>query len=79
MSDWVSEMFPGDGFVIPDDAERDRADGVIAEWSVRWGEQPFTIDRVHPQVSDEGFANAMAGEPTNRAYMRSKLRRWWAK
>lgn len=65
MDDEFNTMFPGDGLQVPSDDERDRADAVIAEWSARWDEKPFTIAR-HIQ-----------GCPTNRAYLRSKLRRWW--
>lgn len=75
----VADLFPGDGFEYPSDDERDRADQLLAEWAQRWGEPVITVPRVHPDVSDEGFANYLAGQPTNRAYMRSKLRRWFAK
>lgn len=75
----ITELFPGDLFEVPSDEERDRADALIAEWAERWKEEPITIPRVHPDVTDEGFANHLAGRPTNRAYMRSKLRRWWKK
>lgn len=77
--DWVSGMFPGPGLELPDDAERDRADELIAEWSQRWGEAPCVVARVHPDVTGEGFANYLAGSPTNRAYLRAQLRRWWAR
>jgi len=69
--DWVSLMFPGNGFAIPDTAERDRADELIAEWSLRLGEKAIKINRV--------VCFADANYPTNRAYMRAKLRGWWAK
>lgn len=77
MSDtsWVYVEFPGDAEEIPSDAERDRADALIATWSGRWRETPFTIDRVHPPNDD--WDSALAGQPTNRAYLRSRLRRWW--
>lgn len=75
--DWVSKAFPGDPLEHPTDAERDRADGVIAWWSERWKEEPHVIDRTHPVTTDEGYANTLCGLPTNRAYMRARLRRWW--
>jgi len=65
---WVEQMFPGDGLELPSDEERDHADRIITEWSLRWNEDVFTIDRrrgTHP------------GMPTNRAFLRSRLRRWW--
>lgn len=79
MSDWITDMFPGDGMLHPTGAERDRADALLAEWAKRWGEPVQTIPRTHPEVSDEGFANYLCGYPTNRAYLRSRIRRWWAK
>lgn len=71
--DWADSMFPGEGLEIPDADERDRADGVILETETRWGtpEKAFKIDRV------QKFEKA--DQPTNRAYMRARLRRWWAK
>lgn len=77
--DWVSKAFPGDGLELPTDEERDRADQLIDFWNERWNEREPHPERTHPDVSDEGFANYLAGTPTNRAYMRSRLRRWWAK
>lgn len=63
---WTLDMFPGDGLEIPTDAERDRADAIIAKWAGRWGEGVVTIDRRHPD-----------GAVTNRAFIRSRLWRWW--
>lgn len=77
--DWVSESFPGDGLQLPSDEERDRADRMIDEFNERWNEKHPHPERRHPDVTDEGFGNYLAGTPTNRAYMRSRLRRWWAK
>jgi hypothetical protein len=87
--DWVDEMFPGDGLELPTDAERDAANHLIAQWNRRWealygapeAAHPahLPVPRVHPDTSDEGFANYLAGTPTNRAYLRSRLRRWWRK
>lgn len=76
---WVMDLFPGDAFDIPSDEERDRADNVLREWAIRWNEEPETIPRTHPETTDEGYANALCGEPTNRAYLRSRLRRWWGR
>lgn len=75
--DWVDIMFPGDGLQYPTDEERDRADALVARWSQGWGEQVDVIPRAHPDVTDEGFGNYLAGTPTNRAYLRAWLRRWW--
>lgn len=80
--DWVAAMFPGDPLELPADAERDKADHLIEQWSKCWSEEPFAIARIlvpreHPDTSEEGYANALAGTPTNRAYLRSQLRRWW--
>lgn len=75
MSDWVNEMFPGDGLALPSDEERDRADAIIAEWAARWQEEPVQIARRHRRNA----AGYCAGRPTNRAYLRAQLRRWWAK
>jgi hypothetical protein len=79
MSDtgWVYIQFPGNGNEIPNDAERDRADEIIAMWSGRWHEDAITIARVYPASDDEN--SALAGQPTNRAYLRSRLRRWWVR
>lgn len=76
-TDWAHDMFPGDPFTIPSNDVRDAADAVIRRFSEQWGEEPITIARVHPDVTSEGFANPLAGEPTNLAYVRSRLRRWW--
>lgn len=64
-NDWVTDMFPGDGLEIPTDDERDRADALIAEWSTRWAEASRTIPR------------SLHGRPSNRAFLRSRLRLWW--
>lgn len=78
-TDWVSEMFPGDGLQHPTDEERDRADEVLVDWNGRWHESHPPVPRTHPDVTAEGFANYLAGTPTNRAYVRAYLRRWWRK
>jgi hypothetical protein len=77
--DWASRMFPGDGTGCPTDAERQRADDLIAYWNQVWQENHLPIPRIHPEASDEGYASYLAGMPTNRAYLRSQLRRWWAR
>lgn len=77
--DWVFDMFPGDGLQLPSDKERDRADEILATWDGRWHESHPPVPRTHPQKTDEGFANPLAGVPTNRSYMRAYLRRWWRK
>lgn len=77
MSDWVDEMFSGPGLELPTDEERGRADALVAEWAERWGEEARTVPRRHPDVTAEGFANYLAGAPTNRAFLRAQLRRWW--
>jgi hypothetical protein len=79
MSDDVTEAFPGDALAFPSDAERDRADEMIAKYSKQWRESHPPVPRVHPDTTDEGFANTLAGTPTNRAYLRAYLRRWWRK
>jgi hypothetical protein len=77
--DWVSRMFPGDGAGCPTDEERQHADDLIATWNQKWGEKHPSVPRIHPESSDDSCANYLAGKPTNRAYLRSQLRRWWAK
>ena len=72
-ADWVANAFPGDGLQVPTDVERDYADGMLAEWCTRWGEPVRTVARVHPETAERG----LAGTPTNRAYLRSQIRRWW--
>lgn len=66
--DWTQDMFPGDGLEIPSDDERDRADALIAEWAQRWQEAPRTVARRHSDTN----------APTNRAFLRAQLKRWWA-
>jgi hypothetical protein len=61
MSDWINDLFPGDGLEIPTDAERDRADEVAGT----------KIARRHEGVSMPYFADPR----TNRAFMRSQIRR----
>jgi hypothetical protein len=79
----VAEAFPGDVLAFPSDAERDRADEMIAKYNTAWREshppvpRVHHVPRVHPDTTDEGFANTLAGTPTNRAYLRAYLRRWW--
>lgn len=75
----ISDLFPGPGLELPTDEERDRADALLAEWAYRWNEPVTTVPRAHPDTSDEGYANYLAGIPTNRAYLRSRLRRWFRK
>lgn len=64
-SDWVGEMFPGHGFDIVDADELIRANEIILLHSVRWGEEPFTIEPEHDGIK------------TNRAWLRTRLHRWW--
>jgi hypothetical protein len=78
-TDWVSHAFPGDPFQQPSTEERDHADGIIADANTQWGESHRLIARTHPDVGDEGFGNYLAGMPTNRAYLRAQLRRWWGR
>jgi hypothetical protein len=78
-TEWVRDQFPGDGLEIPDDMERARADETVARFNKQWGESRPPIPRTHPDVTAEGYANPMAGQPTNRAYLRTQLRRWWAR
>jgi hypothetical protein len=73
-TEWVNQAFPGDPLELPSDEERDRADDMVAEWNRRWGESHPPVPRIHPDVTAEGFANYLAGTPTNRAYLRSQLR-----
>lgn len=77
MSDEFDRAFPGDGLELPSDEERDRADAMIARFNLQQGEQHPPVARVHPDVTGEGYASYLAGVPTNRAYLRSQLRRWW--
>jgi hypothetical protein len=67
-TEWVDRTFPGEGAEIPTDDERDRANAIIATWSTQWGERWTAIPSMDP-----------SGRPTNRAFIRSKLRRWWMK
>lgn len=72
--DWTVDMFPGAGEEIPSDEERDKADKLIADWAKVWREEVVTIDRVHPAVAG---GSPWEGKPTNRAFLRSRVRRWW--
>lgn len=80
-NDWVHRMFPGPGDELPTDQERDAADKVVAEWAAKWGEPGRTIARERTvQVSQwatGGRQDTPCTVPTNRAYMRAQLRRWW--
>jgi len=78
-TEWADKEFPGEGLELPTDAERQRADDIVAEWNQRWSEHHPPIARVHPDIGEEGLANYVAGTPTNRAYLRAQLRRWWRK
>lgn len=74
----IAYLFPGDGLAIPDDSERDRADALLAEWAARWGQVYTGIARQHPPAIRVGlFASGLAGLPTNRAFMRAQLRRFF--
>lgn len=74
----ISTLFPGDPLEIPDDAERDRADALLSEWASRWGEVYTSIARVHPPAIRTGlFSSGLQGLPTNRAFVRAQLRRWF--
>lgn len=75
----ITDLFPGPALELPTDKERDQADALLAEWAQRWNEPATTVHRTHPDVTDEGYANYLAGLPTNRAYLRSQLRRWFRK
>lgn len=77
MSDWVDENFPGDGHEIPADTEWDRVDALIAERASFLGVSPVAIYRKYPLSDLCRVANAVAGQPTNRDFLRSQLRRWW--
>ena len=81
--DWIEELFPGEGTQLPADDERDRADALLREWAERWGEHPRTVARTRP-VSVGRWVDGKPGAetyqvPTNRAFLRSQIRRWWAK
>lgn len=69
--DGIEKLFPGDGLEIPDDDERDRADVLLAQWAARWNEPVVTVARVRMTPT--------LAIPTNRAFLRSRLRRWFAK
>jgi hypothetical protein len=74
----IADVFPGPGLEIPSDAERDRADELLAEWAARWGESYTVIARVHqPAIRVGLFASGLQGLPTNRAFMRAQLRRFF--
>ncbi len=64
MSDQVEQLFPGCGHEIPSDEERDRADALVG----------FEIPRIHPQ-----YGVGPVCKITNRAFMRSRIKRWCAK
>jgi hypothetical protein len=70
----IAALFPGDGMEIPPDDERDRADALVASYNVMWNEDFPPVPRTRT-VSDYGARTAEV--PTNRAFMRAKLRRWW--
>jgi len=57
----VKEMFPGDGAEIPTKDERDRADELVG----------FEIPR-----SRTGSMSYFASPATNRAFVRSQVKRW---
>jgi hypothetical protein len=74
----IAVLFPGPPLEIPTDAERERADKLLAEWAARWGECYTSIARVHPPAIRVGlFASGLEGLPTNRAFMRAQLRRFF--
>lgn len=60
----VMAMFPGSPTEIPTDDERDRADDLVG----------FAIPRVR-----EGRMSYFANPATNRAFMRSQVKRWAAR
>lgn len=81
--DWIDELFPGEGLQLPADDERDRADALLREWAERWGEEPRTVARTRT-VKVGRWVDGQSGSqayqvPTNRAFLRSQIRRWWAK
>lgn len=57
----VMAMFPGSPIEIPSEEERDRADDLVG----------FKIPRHH-----EGRMAFFADSRTNRAFMRSQVKRW---
>ncbi|WP_131721542.1 hypothetical protein [Mycolicibacter heraklionensis] len=63
MSDWVDELLPGEGTAIPSDAERLKADELIG------GEIP--------RRRDDYLRGSSYSVPTNRAFLRAQIRRWW--
>lgn len=65
MRESINQMFPGDGLELPTDDERDHADLLIDMWAKQWGEKSITI------------ARRIDGYPTNRAYLRARLKRWF--
>lgn len=67
-SEAIEILFPGEGLAFPSDNERDEADALLLRWATQWSEPVVTVARVH---SD--------GTATNRAYLRSVLKRWFAK
>lgn len=74
----VGVLFPGDPLEIPTDAERDRADALLSEWAARQGECFNRVARVHPPAIGNGlFSHELEGYPTNRAFMRAQLRRFF--
>ena len=74
----IAELFPGSGLEIPTDEERDRADALLGEWAARWGEQVVRVARVHPPaINHPLFHHELGGLPTNRAFVRAQLRRWF--
>jgi len=64
MSDQVEYMFPGNGLEIPTEEERDHADELVG----------FEIPRAH-----HGRMAYFADARTNRAFLRSQIRRWCAR
>lgn len=64
MNDQVYRLFPGDGLEIPSDEERARADLLVG----------FEIPRQR-----EGRMARFADSRTNRAFMRSTIKRWCAR
>jgi hypothetical protein len=65
----VQGLFDGPGLEFPTDNEWERSDSLLTEYGIK------PVERRHPDASDEGLASFLAGKPTNRAYLRSHMRR----
>lgn len=68
----IEKLFPGDGLEIPSDDERNEADALIRSFALLWNEPVIAIPRIWVAYGDHYI-------PTNRAFVRSRLKRWFAK